>query len=148
MSIFFSRQCEYALQAVLYLAVRPQGELVAIRHIAKVLNIPVHFLAKIFQDLSRKKLLDSQKGPKGGFKLGMPPNDITLFHIVEAIDGIAFMDHCIMGFPKCSGKSPCPVHTQWGRLKDELYQMLVNKSILQLANEIQVKQEYRPILHG
>jgi Rrf2 family iron-sulfur cluster assembly transcriptional regulator len=143
MSIIFSRQCEYALRAVLYLAVRPSGELVSIREVAQRLKIPVHFLAKIFQDLSKKKLLCSRKGPKGGFRLGVPAKDITLFHIVEAIDGVSFMENCIMGFPKCSGNNPCPMHTQWGSLRDRLYQMLVNKSIERLAKDIQVKPEYR-----
>lgn len=145
MSIFFSRQCEYALQAVLYLAVKPPGELVSIRDISRALKIPAHFLAKIFQDLSRKNLLDSKKGPQGGFRLAMPARDITLFHIVEAIDGRAFIDNCVMGFPECSEKRPCPIHSRWGSLKDDLYQMLVNKSIDQMAKEIRVKPEYRTI---
>jgi Rrf2 family protein len=142
MSIIFSRQCEYALRAVLYLAVRSPGELVSIREVAKKLKIPVHFLAKIFQDLSKKQLLCSRKGPKGGFGLGLPAKDITLFHIIEAIDGVSFMENCIMGFPTCSGKNPCPMHTQWGSLRDRLYQMLVNKSLERLAQDIQVKPEY------
>jgi Rrf2 family protein len=143
MSIIFSRQCEYALRAVLYLAARPPEELVSIRKVAKKLKIPVHFLAKIFQDLSKKQLLGSRKGPKGGFRLRLPAKDITLFHIVEAIDGVSFMEDCIMGFPACSGKNPCPMHTQWESLRDRLYQTLVNKSIERLAKDIQVKPEYR-----
>ena len=143
MSILFSRQCEYALRAVLYLAVWPPQELVPIKEVAKVLRIPTPFLAKIFQDLSRKKILSSRKGPRGGFRLGLPAKDITLFHIVEAIDGVAFMHNCIMGFPKCSNNKPCPVHTQWGANRESIYQMLVKKNIDQLVKDIQVKPEYR-----
>jgi Rrf2 family transcriptional regulator, iron-sulfur cluster assembly transcription factor len=143
MSIIFSRQCEYALRAVVYLAVRQPGELISIGEVATDLKIPVHFLAKIFQDLSKKQLLYSKKGPGGGFRLGVPAKEITLFHIVEAIDGVSFMENCIMGFPSCSVKNPCPMHAGWGSLRDSLYRMLANKSIERLAKEIQVKPEYR-----
>jgi len=59
MSIIFSRQCEYALQAVLYLALKPQDELTSIRELTKKLEIPYHFVAKILQDLTKKGLLIS-----------------------------------------------------------------------------------------
>lgn len=144
MSIIFSRQCEYALQAVTYLALRPDGEMTSIRELAKKLEIPYHFLAKILQDLSYKGLLLSQKGPTGGFALGMPAKDITLFHIVEAIDGVDFTNKCVMGFPECSGKNPCAVHDKWATMRDGIYSMLVNKNIAQMAREMK-KPEYQEI---
>ncbi|HXG38773.1 MAG TPA: Rrf2 family transcriptional regulator [Bacteroidota bacterium] len=142
MSIFFSRQCEYALQAVMYLALKPEGEMTSIKELTKKLNIPYHFLAKILQDLTYKGLLKSQKGPSGGFALGMQPKDITLFHIVEAIDGVDFTNKCVLGFPECSGKNPCAVHDKWGGLRDQIYDMLVSKNIAQMAKEMK-KPEYR-----
>jgi Rrf2 family iron-sulfur cluster assembly transcriptional regulator len=142
MSILFSRQCEYALQAMLYLALKPRHEMVSSKELARRLSIPYHFLSKIFQDLARKGLLVSLKGPTGGFALGMPPEEITLFHIVEAIDGAAFTHDCILGFPECSGKNPCAVHEQWGVMREEIHSMLVGKNIAQMASEMK-KPEYR-----
>ena len=136
MSLIFSRQCEYALQAVLYIALKPDGEMSSIKEMAKKLDIPYHFLAKILQNLSRKGLLRSLKGPTGGFALGMPPKDITLFHIVDAIDGVNFTSQCVMGFPECSGKNPCAVHEQWAGLRDGVYKMLVNKDIAHMAKSM------------
>lgn len=136
MSLIFSRQCEYALQAVLYIALKPEGEMSSIKEMTKKLAIPYHFLAKILQNLSRKGLLRSLKGPTGGFTLGMPPKDITLFHIVEAIDGVDFTSQCVMGFPECSGKNPCAVHEQWAGLRDGVYKMLVNKDIASMAKNM------------
>jgi len=69
MSVLFSRQCEYALQAVLYLALKPEGVKTSIRDLAKRIQIPHHFLAKILQQLVYKGMLVSQKGPAGGFAL-------------------------------------------------------------------------------
>lgn len=142
MSLIFSRQCEYALQAVLYLALRPYGEMTSIRELAKKLDIPYHFLAKILQDLTRKGLLTSLKGPSGGFALAMSAKDITLFHIVEAIDGVEFTNRCVLGFSECSAKNPCAVHGTWGGIRDGIYEMLVNKNVAQMAAEMK-KPEYK-----
>ena len=146
MSILFSRQCEYALQAVCYLALKGGGEMSSIKELTEKLEIPYHFLGKILQSLSRKGLLKSLKGPTGGFALGMPAKEITLFHIVEAIDGVKFTSACVMGFPECSGKNPCAVHEQWGGLRDGIYKMLVHKHIAEVAKDMR-KGVYTSIRH-
>jgi Rrf2 family protein len=146
MSLIFSRQCEYALQAVLYIALKPQGKMSSIKEMTKKLDIPYHFLGKILQDLSRKGLLKSMKGPTGGFALGMPAKDMTLFHIVEAIDGVELTSKCVMGFPECSQKNPCAVHEQWAGLRDGIYKMLVNKHIAEMAKDMK-KPMYNIISH-
>jgi len=142
MSILFSRQCEYALQAVMYLALKPEGERTSIKELTRKINIPYHFLAKILQDLTYKGLLISQKGPTGGFALAKPAKDVTLFQIVEAIDGTDVTSKCVLGFPECSGKNPCAVHEKWTGLRDEIHVMLVGKNITQMAREMK-KPEYK-----
>mgnify|MGYP001566130748 FL=1 len=142
MSILFSRQCEYALQAVIYLALKSEGEKTSIRELTRKINIPYHFLAKILQDLTYKGLLISQKGPNGGFALAKPARDITLFKIVEAIDGVDLTSKCVLGFPECSGKNPCAVHEKWAELRDGIHTMLVGKSIAQMAKDMK-KPEYK-----
>ena len=144
MSLIFSRQCEYALQAVSFLALKSAGEMTPIKELTKKLDIPYHFLGKILQDLTRKGLLISMKGPTGGFALGKPSNDITLLHIVEAIDGIEFSKQCIMGFPECSGKNPCAVHERWAVLRDSIYQMLNGKNIAEIAGEMKKPMFHHP----
>lgn len=112
----------------------------SIKEMAKKLEIPYHFLAKILQSLAHKGLLTSLKGPTGGFSLGMPAKDITLFHIVEAIDGVDFMNKCVLGFPDCSEVNPCPVHNQWGNLREDIYKMLISKNIERMAQEMKKPQ--------
>ncbi len=135
MSLIFSRQCEYAIQSVLYLALKHHGEMTSIRELAQRLDIPYHFLGKILQSLTRKGLLLSHKGPAGGFALGMPPQDITLFHIVEAIDGTDFTRMCVFGFSECNDTNPCSVHEQWSVLREGVYQMLISKNIAAMAKD-------------
>jgi len=142
MSIIFSRQCEYALQAVSYLALQPAGKKTSIRALSTKLKIPYHFLAKILQNLAYKKLLVSQKGPSGGFALALSPDRITLFHIVEAIDGIDFSKKCVMGFSECSGKSPCAVHKHWAKMREGIYSMLVSENIAEMVKAMK-KPAYR-----
>jgi Rrf2 family iron-sulfur cluster assembly transcriptional regulator len=146
-SIIFSRQCEYAIQAVLLLALKPHESKTSIKELTEQLGIPYHFVAKILQGLKRKGLLVSLKGPSGGFGLGMPAKEITVFHIVEAIDGLGFMQGCLLGFAECSDKSRCGVHDQWAKIRDSTYQMLVGKTIAHMAQETR-KPQYRQAKAG
>jgi Rrf2 family iron-sulfur cluster assembly transcriptional regulator len=142
MSVLFSRQCEYAIQGVLYLALKPPGEMTSIKELTKRLDIPYHFLGKILQRLTQKGLLISLKGPTGGFALGRAAKEITIFDIVEAVDGSDFTRNCVLGFAECSGKNPCSVHSMWGKMRDELHHTLANKHIADMAKEMK-KPEYR-----
>jgi Rrf2 family protein len=112
------------------------------KDLTRSLKTPYHFLAKILQHLTKKGLLVSQKGPTGGFALAVPAKEITLFHIVEAIDGAEFIKTCVLGFPECSGASPCSVHDTWGKLREDVYHMLVNKNVGELAHAMK-KPEYQ-----
>ena len=117
MSIIFSRQCEYALQAVVYLALRGDGEKTSIRDLTKRLDIPYHFLAKILQDLVKTGLIKSVRGTGGGFVLARQPEQITLREIVEAIEGPIMPNTCLMGEGVCSFQKTCTVHPVWRRLQ-------------------------------
>jgi len=142
MSLLFSRECEYALQAVLYLALQRADSMTSIKTLTRKLGIPYHFLAKILQKLTKKGLLRSLKGPTGGFTLALPAEKITLFQIIEAIDGAGFMTTCVLGFSECSGRNPCSVHEQWGSLRTSIHTMLVDKNISRMARETR-KPEYQ-----
>jgi Rrf2 family protein len=140
MHTLFSRQCEYALQAVMYLAVKQNHYLVSIRELTEKLHIPYHFLAKILQDLTHKGLLVSHKGTAGGFQLALQPEKITLFHIIEAIDGKGFTNSCILGFEECSQTHPCALHEQWSKSRDAIIAMLTGKNIAEMASDMKKPQ--------
>jgi Rrf2 family transcriptional regulator, iron-sulfur cluster assembly transcription factor len=141
MGIVFSRQCEYALQAVSYLALQPEGKKTSIRDITHKLKIPYHFLAKIMQRLAKNGILISQKGQEGGFALASSPGDITLLRIVEAIDGYDFNRKCVMGFKECSENKPCAFHPHWKEIRKVIYSMLDSKSVAEAA-ELMKRPEY------
>ena len=85
--MLYSRSAEYAIRALVYLACLPEGKFAMTRTIAEQEDIPVHFLAKILQELTRKGMLRSNKGPSGGFTLQTPAHQIRLLEVVEALDG-------------------------------------------------------------
>ncbi len=149
MSLIFSKQCEYALQAVLYMSARSGGSSGSKEHFTNIveiserLEIPMPFLGKTLQLLVQKGVLASQKGPKGGFKLAKSPDEIALFHIVDAIDGTDFLTACVLGFHECSTRNPCPMHSEWGGLRDKVYQMLANKTIADISKEITDSKQLR-----
>lgn len=136
MSIIFSRQCEYALQAVLYLASKPSEAVTSITELASKAAVPSPFLAKILQHLTHQKLLVSSKGRAGGFKLAKPAREITLFQIVEAIDGSDFLQACVLGFPSCSDRNSCALHLKWSKLREGIFEMLKSRNIAEMAKEM------------
>ena len=90
--MIYSRSAEYAIRSFVYLARIPDGKFAMARHIAEEEQIPAHFLAKILQELTRKGLLRSNKGPSGGFALRVPASQIRLLDLVEALDGPALAE--------------------------------------------------------
>lgn len=135
MGIIFSRQCEYALQATLHLASQPRDSMTSIKDLAATLDIPYHYLAKILQSLASKGILRSQRGPAGGFALSKSPEEINLYNVVEAIDGLAITHRCVLGLPNCGGSNPCAVHHQWGEIREAVHKMLISKSLRKLSRE-------------
>ena len=129
MTVFFSKKCEYALQAILLMAASESDCVCPAEEISKKLNIPKEFISKILQSLTESGLIESKKGKAGGFKLAKQPSKIKLIDIVEAVDGLESFNGCVLGFPNCSDKNPCPVHDEWGELRTKAYDMLSSETL-------------------
>lgn len=126
----FSKTCEYALRAVLYIAKRSeQGHKSGIKEIAQEINSPEHFLAKILQKLSREGLVQSTKGPNGGFYLEREDFNRPLAEIVEAVEGKELFVGCAMGLSYCSESNPCPLHNDFKQIRDNLARVLKTTTI-------------------
>ncbi len=126
----FSKSCEYAIKAMIYVAQKSrQNTRVALKDIAKGTDAPEHFIAKIMQDLSRRKLIHSVKGPNGGFYLDESDLKNSLADIVKAIDGDSIYVDCVLGLKACSEKTPCPVHYEFKKIKKDLINMMESNTI-------------------
>jgi Rrf2 family protein len=133
----FSKTCEYALKAVLFIAhTTAQGRRVSIKEIAVGIDSPEHFLAKILQDLSRKGLICSNKGPNGGFYTTDTELPQPLSSIVEAVDGDSLFRGCALGLKQCSEINPCPLHNEFKEIRSRIYQMLSTTTVGNFNEEL------------
>jgi len=148
MTNFLSKSSQYAIQAIMFLAVQPIDEPVFQRDIAKALDIPNHFLGKILQILVKHNLVLSHKGINGGFIVNKEAGKITLETIVKIIDGDHFLDGCVVGFPHCSDEVPCPIHNDWVAAKNTIVNIFEQKDINQFSEELQSKINYIALNHN
>ena len=126
----FSKSCEYAIKAMIFVSQKSKdGAPVGIKQIALGTDAPVHFIAKIMQDLSRRKLVHSIKGPNGGFYFDKQDLNTSLADIVKAIDGDNIYMDCVLGLKACSEKNPCPVHFEYKEVKKNLIRLIENNTI-------------------
>ncbi|MBL7925300.1 MAG: Rrf2 family transcriptional regulator [Bacteroidia bacterium] len=126
----FSKSCEYAIKAMIFIAQKSQPETrISIKEIAGGIGAPEHFIAKILQELSRKKLLHSIKGPNGGFYLTKADYKTSLADIVKVMDGDKIYNVCVLGLKSCSPKNPCPVHDEYKEIKKNLISMIEKNTI-------------------
>jgi Rrf2 family protein len=90
-----TRQADYAVRAMLYLAKLEPGQRAATSEIAEAKKIPPSFLAKIISQLSIAGLIHTSRGARGGVLLSRPTESISLLEVVEAIDGPISLNECI-----------------------------------------------------
>lgn len=131
----FSKTCEYGIRAAIFIASESfQDKRVGLKDIAKKIDSPVAFTAKIMQILSRQNIIHSIKGVGGGFEI--PKNKIStikLSQIVSALDGDSVFTGCGLGLNHCSAEHPCPVHDKFKSIRNELAFMLENTNLEELA---------------
>lgn len=129
----FSRSTEYAIRAMSVLANQPSGNLCGAREIAESANIPRPFLWKILQNLTRKRLLRSFKGVRGGYELAKPARRITVLDVIDATMPAEAMSGCLLGSGNCEGKHPCALHMVWANFNKDLTAKFRKTSLADLA---------------
>jgi Rrf2 family transcriptional regulator, iron-sulfur cluster assembly transcription factor len=117
--MLFSTATGYALRA---LAAMPEdGSYSLAKDLAAHLGLPGPYLAKILQTLAQEGILNSVRGPRGGFRLARPAHKIPVGEVVGVLDGMEAMAGCVMGFINCDGRDkPCPLHAAWCEVKNHL----------------------------
>jgi len=134
----FSKTCEYAIRAMIFVAQKSKdGNKVGIKEIAKGIDSPEHFIAKILQDLGRRRLLQSVKGPNGGFYLDAEALDCSLADIVKVVDGDKLFTGCGLGLKQCSETHPCPIHHEFKAVRKGIQQMLEKAKLGEFTDELE-----------
>ncbi|MBK9329565.1 MAG: Rrf2 family transcriptional regulator [Sphingobacteriales bacterium] len=132
----FSKACEYAIRATIYIAEQSQEhQRVSLKDIAREIDSPEAFTAKILQQLVKTNIIYSTKGASGGFETDvLKMKVVKLSDIVLAIDGDDIYKLCVLGLNDCSEEYPCPVHHKFKHIKKDIREMLENTNILEMSN--------------
>ncbi|MFC2055349.1 RrF2 family transcriptional regulator [Chloroflexota bacterium] len=131
-----TRQADYAVRAVLFLARLGPDRMAATSAIAEDQRIPPSFLAKIVSQLSVAGLLKTSRGARGGVSLARPAEEISLLEVVEAIDGPILLNECVANNNNCEFRESCPMRLIWvdtqaelvGRLKTTTFDGLIEET--------------------
>lgn len=140
----FSKACEYGIRASTYIATQSlENRRVSLKEIAKEIDSPVAFTAKILQQLSRNLIVSSVKGATGGFEIERARIDqIKLSEIVYAIDGDKVYVGCGLGLKKCNADKPCPVHDKFVQIREDLRYMLENTNLYEMTAGLEIGLTY------
>lgn len=130
-----TRDGEYAVRAVVYLAAQPEGKVSLITEISEIQEVPKSYLSKIMQHLVRSGLVKSRRGAKGGFVLARPANEITLRQTIEALEGPIHLNVCLIKKGECHRDDLCPVHPVWKDAQKKLIEVLDSKTMADLVKD-------------
>lgn len=132
-----TRQADYALRAMLYLAQLEPSQRAATNQIAQEQHIPPSFLAKIISQLSIAGLIHTSRGARGGVSLARTPAEISILEVVEAIDGPIALNECTHSSGSCAFGETCPLRPLWCETQSELVERLRTTNFAQFVSQNQ-----------
>ncbi len=112
-----STKGRYGLKAMYNLALRYGDGPVTLKTIAEDENISESYLEQIFLVLRNEKILDSIRGPKGGYMLARKPNEITVGDVLRALEGELSPAECVIEDYSCSKEDKCVTKEIWEKIK-------------------------------
>ena len=132
-----SKTCTTAIKAVIYLCSKFEtDENAGIKEIAEFINASEHTVGKILQTLVKHNVINSLKGPTGGFYISKEQQKRPIINIVEAIDGQEIFTNCGLGLSKCSSTHPCPIHHDYKKVRDQMEKLFRGKNVLSLCEPV------------
>lgn len=128
-----SRKIEYGLRAMLYLASLPGGEVVPFREIARRMDVPQEFLAKILKRLADARLVSSTRGAKGGYALTRPASETSFLDVIEAVEGPVQVNLCTDEHSTCNFSLSCTMLGVWRLGQERMLEVYRNAKLDKLA---------------
>ncbi len=108
-----SRKIDYGLRAMIYLASIPADEVVPFREIARRMEVPEDFLAKILKSLVDEGIVRSARGPHGGYQLARPAAEVSFLDVIEAVEGPVALNVCLDDEEGCAREDICTMIGVW-----------------------------------
>jgi len=132
---------DYALKAVLDLAINYDKELVTSHDMAKRIDTPIKFLEQILLDLKKGGFIESRRGKIGGYLLAKPPEQITVGEIIRFVEGPTEPISCAReGYSECADIYKCVFRKIWQDVSRETSNIIDNITFEQLASQVNSTQ--------
>jgi len=135
---------EYALRALIVLGLNPGSDVLRIQSISQQQNIPKRFLEQILNDLRTAGILESKRGLAGGYRLRVPPEEITLAKVIRLIEGPLAPVSCVSEnfYEKCScpDEEKCGIRSIMKEVRDAIVQILEGVTLAQLCDRVKQLQ--------
>ena len=131
----------YAVTAMLDLAINYQNGPITLSDISKRQGISLSYLEQIFSKLRRNGLVDSARGPGGGYRLSRDADLIAVGQVITAVDEKIDVTRC-GGKGDCKDGKPCLTHELWSDLSDQIYDFLDKISLGQLVRNREQAKEF------
>ena len=129
-----SKKADYALIAMAHLALKP-GASSSAREIAENFDIPTELMAKVLQRLTRRGLLTSQQGTRGGYQLSRSASGISVADVIQAIDGPVSVTACSAHADRCGQFAKCNVRDPLWRIREIIVSALAMTTVSELASD-------------
>jgi FeS assembly SUF system regulator len=114
--IRITRQTDYGILLLSLMAGRPMSEVHTAKHAAQESHIPLPMASKILKALAKGGLLVSQRGVKGGYRLALPADRISLADVIQALEGPIGITECSFNPGACEQEGTCPVQSNWKQI--------------------------------
>lgn len=123
------RRVDYGLRAVIYLSQQDHDRCCSIAEIAKHQGVPKKFLEKIIQDLIRGGLIKSRRGACGGYVLAKPAESISMYDVIEALEGPITVNLCLDHAIGCDQIPRCTMTGVWNEVQRRITEVLSGTTI-------------------
>lgn len=124
------------------MAQKDRSSFTLIPEVSRQTRVPGPYVSKIFRCLVERGILESRRGPRGGFGFKENPGTVTLKDVMAAIDDRSRMDDCVMGLDACSAANACPLHAVWAESKKQILERLEQETLLSVKKVLR-KGRYR-----
>jgi Rrf2 family protein len=131
----FTKQLDYGLMAMQYIAADKGAAPVGVKRIADEFGIPVELLAKVLQHLAKGGLMVAQSGPRGGYRLALPPSAVTVGQVIRALEGPLAIVSCMGNHGDCAQASRCTLRNPARKLQAAITDLLDTTTLAELTGD-------------
>jgi Rrf2 family protein len=141
----FNKETEYTLRGLVYIQLQNMKKRrPGTAEVAREIDAPPFYTAKILQRLVRQGFLESIKGKGGGFFFDSDKPELALINLIQATEGDRSFSGCGFGLKNCDANNPCPLHEKYAPIRDSMNKLGSGETIQSLAKKV-YKQELKKL---